>query len=128
MNPLQSVFNTVVNHLRKQNAKSMCEDQPGEPTTCAYRGYNGYKCAVGCLIDSAHYDPYLEGNTINNWGVRNAVIACLPLAVRNDSVRLWDLLHDLQRTHDTYDVANWERRFAEIASDYKLELPPKESQ
>jgi hypothetical protein len=50
----QEIFDFVVNHLRAQRVPS------ANSTGCMYRGPNGTKCAVGCLIPDAFYKPHIE--------------------------------------------------------------------
>lgn len=47
----EEIFEKVRTHLLTQNAKSMIDG------ICLYRGPNGLKCAVGCLIEDEHFDP-----------------------------------------------------------------------
>ncbi len=54
------VFNYVIEHLRKQRAKSVVNFAG----MCAYRGDRGAMCAVGALITDDEYRPFFEGSTI----------------------------------------------------------------
>ena len=58
----QQIFNKVAKHLLKQGRRA--RDGNG----CAYRGENGTKCAVGCLIPDALYDDRLEGSSVRYVG------------------------------------------------------------
>lgn len=49
----QEIFDKVVNHLRKQGHRSLSEDG-----RCLYRGSNGDKCAIGCIISDEDYQPW----------------------------------------------------------------------
>ncbi|MFN9029662.1 MAG: hypothetical protein ACK54C_01980 [Betaproteobacteria bacterium] len=53
----QDVFDTVLNHLRKQGPAT---DDRGE---CVYRTAEGKRCAVGVLIPDDMYDPDIEGGS-----------------------------------------------------------------
>ena len=64
----QQIFDKVATHLLTQGAKSMMGD------TCRYRGSNGAKCAVGCLIKDDHYDPILELRSSRSELVKEALI------------------------------------------------------
>ena len=44
----QEVFDRVARHLLTQRRKSMIERSAGP--VCAFRGVDGTKCAIGCLI------------------------------------------------------------------------------
>ena len=122
---LQAVFNKVVNHLRTQNAKSMSMI-PDRKLTCAYRGDNGCKCAVGCLIDDAHYSPSLEGTNVESLRVRSALIKS-GIDIDGNDLNVLHLLYQLQQVHDFQDVENWERGFLQVALNFDLILPPKET-
>lgn len=117
MKTAQEIFDTVVNHLRQQNEKSTI----GEPddTVCAYRGTNGKKCAVGCLISDDEYFRRMEG------------LSVLGVVDLNPSLN-WMVKHDLllsslQDCHDGVPVSCWEIQFEKIANHYKLVYTPKES-
>jgi hypothetical protein len=71
MKTLQETFDKMVNHLRKQNSKSLLADERDD--TCAYRGKDGKMCAVGCLIEDEFYDPSLEENIVYDEKVKNAL-------------------------------------------------------
>lgn len=51
----QKTYDTVKAHLLKQGERSV---GPGD--MCMYRGPNGLKCAIGCLIPDELYDPKME--------------------------------------------------------------------
>lgn len=106
----QEIFNTVRDHLLKQQARCINEDN-----NCQYRGPNGMRCAIGCLIPDEHYKPELEG-----WGIaplvepRNilpegkllleALTATLGGEPDKDTLLL---LYKLQLIHDTENLNDW---------------------
>jgi len=111
---MRETFDIIKTHLLTQNAKSQTEistseDWPedwyedGEPyysseTICAYRGDNGMKCAVGCIIPDDKYDPSME-----NVGV---------ICIRDNYGFDWDgpmvnMLKRLQHIHDVIIVSKW---------------------
>ncbi len=106
----QSMFNIVGNHLLKQNEKSMGING------CAYRGWNGLKCAVGILIPDKEYGEEMEGKSINgSWGQwiqKAAGIAkgCI------------DLTKKLQELHDYRHPYSWRKGLTTIASEYNLSM------
>lgn len=51
---IQEIFDTVSVHLLTQNEKSQ---ESSFYSSCLYRGPNGTKCAVGCLIKDEFYQP-----------------------------------------------------------------------
>jgi hypothetical protein len=114
----QRIFDKVAMHLLEQGARA--EDAG---LTCQYRGSNNTKCAVGCLIQKKHYDPKLEGKTIDEstkggQAVRRAVCASLGVdRLPKDTV---ELLGDLQGVHDGEDVADWESELANVATKHGL--------
>ena len=52
MSLIQKLFDKTVIHLLTQMEQSISDD--GD--SCAYRGTNGLKCAIGALIDDKWYD------------------------------------------------------------------------
>src|ERR1700690_1772536 len=108
---MQELFDTVVAHLRQQNAQSL------KHGACAYRGDDGKKCAAGCLIPDEEYNPTMEG-----W---NVTINSSILNLLGDNGENMRLLLQLQHVHDMQDVEEWEACFQDIAFDLDLRLPPK---
>lgn len=102
----QETFDTVVRHLRTQGCKSIADG------ACMYRGPDGLKCAVGCLIPDDDYRPEMESQA-----------AC---ALGSVGRLLHDLGHDLslinalQLVHDSWNVENWESAFQETADRFGL--------
>ena len=94
------IYNRVSEHLIRQNAKSM----DAESWHCRYRGEDNFKCAVGCCIDDAHYDPNLEGYPIIDRNVRLAVERSLGIQLSEKDLLL---LSQLQMIHDYVPVKNW---------------------
>lgn len=76
----QETFDKVATHLITQRAAS--RDYSG----CRYRGPDGLKCAVGCLITDEYYHPGIEGLTVDS----------LDFFEKSDI----KLLEDLQCVHD----------------------------
>lgn len=110
----QEVFDTVVALLRKQGAKSMSMDQKSkEFAQCAYRGPNGMKCAVGCLIPDDMYDPKIEGCSANSGTI---VFILNKLGIDQQ------LASELQTIHDIKNVSNWEMEFMALADRHGLKF------
>ncbi len=103
----QVTFDTVISHLRKQNAKSVYWDDVGMTEACAYRGHEGRKCAAGCLIPDSKYLPQMESKIVGMLSEGHDI----------------KLVGELQQIHDNYDINEWEERFDIIASIYNLEVP-----
>lgn len=111
----QGIFNAVVRHLLKQNARSTRPGDTASGTICAYRGDNGLMCAVGCLLPDDVYVLEMEGKGI----YANIVFDRLPDRLSNHA----DLLGCLQRVHDNEAVFTWPVGLKEIAFRYDLKLP-----
>lgn len=114
----QEIFDKVLNHLRQQGKQ--CKGA----VDCLYRGPDGMKCAVGCLIDDEHFNP--QANTFTMYH-EMVLDMC-----RKSGINLVEskyLLIALQDAHDTYDpkeesvgfVEYIEEKFAVIAKVYRLE-------
>lgn len=58
----QKIFDHVIKHLRKQGRQSLLDT---DVIGCAYRGQDGDKCAIGCLITDKEYDPIIENIPID---------------------------------------------------------------
>jgi len=117
----QEVFDKVVSHLRMQGAKSMACGPNIDELVCAYRGNNGRKCAVGCLIPDKEYDPRIEGVSVYTIiGSTNSFSEDTKNLIGANS----SLLRDLQKVHDEQEVCNWDINFASLAQKYKLEYEP----
>lgn len=82
----QEIFDTVTKHLFAQGMQSV------DISVCLFRGPNGTKYAVGCLIPDELYDPKMEGplsELIDDW-------TSLSFLKRN-----YNILDDLQIIHDS---------------------------
>lgn len=120
----QEVFDKVVGHLRRQNAKAVCDD------SCKYRKINAdgtiLRCAAGCLIDDDDYSEEIEGR---------AVFSCLDddenlnpmydvtptkLLIKNGYEECLPLIVCLQSCHDNDEIHDWEKKFKSIASMFEL--------
>src|SRR5688572_9122307 len=60
----QEIYDAVKAHLLAQGKRAAVSDLPG--SSCAYRGQNGTKCAVGCLIPDDEYSPEIEGLSVSS--------------------------------------------------------------
>lgn len=110
---LQEVFSKVATHLLAQKRISTLGRK------CAYRGWDGLKCAVGCLIDDAHYKPVLEGHTVRDGELVQALVKSgVPIVPH-----MLDMLNRLQNLHDTTRPAAWATSLQKLAAKYGLEMP-----
>jgi hypothetical protein len=92
----QEIFDTVTTFLLKQGVQSI---NPGEyaihQNACLYRGPNGAKCAIGCLIPDTLYTSDIEGTGIRefiNPELKNFLGLSVPARI--------EFLEELQYTHD----------------------------
>lgn len=120
----QEIFDRVVRHLLTQKRKSV-----DVHALCLYRNHTGLSCAVGCLIDAAHYKPEIERQAVNTAVVQDALVlsgvltrsAC-PGVFRGPDEGKVDLRCKLQRVHDTYEVAEWPRQLKVVGRGRGLNL------
>src|SRR4051812_610560 len=99
----QEIFDKVATHLLTQNAKSLLLE-PGQPISCLYRGREGKKCAIGCLIPDELYTPYIEGKRI--FTLPMEIRKVLEEGATSTSSRI-ELLGELQDVHDAWNVVEW---------------------
>lgn len=83
----QEAFDKVVAHILEQ--KVYCESEEGAPL---YRGANGTKCAIGCLIPDEQYTQDIEGGNVISLVNRYPNLPFVDVNI--------DLLTRLQRLHD----------------------------
>lgn len=109
----QQVFDKIVEHLRKQGAKSLMGSDD-TALKCAYRGNDNRMCAAGCLIPDDEYSPEIE-----SWVWAN--LAKNGIVPNNHAHLIWDL----QNVHDLWPTEDWERKFHTIAQKYGLIYTPR---
>jgi len=114
---LQQIFDKSASHLLKQGEKSFAEK--GE-YLCAYRGKNGLMCAVGCLIDDAHYDWRTEGEAVDDSKEVREALEKSGIDFHSNAPVL-HLLSKLQCIHDNADVDEWPYHLDKVADMYKLD-------
>lgn len=117
---LQKVFDRVSIHLLTQRQMSL--DGNG---VCVYRGQNGMKCAIGCLIPDSVFNKSYEGSQILTLWLDHSnskmVKYLQSLINKKDTVEDIKMFYDrLQEIHDLYTVANWKFHLQRFANDYKL--------
>lgn len=121
----QEIFDKVAQHLITQGKPSASYDNEGIKH-CLYRGPDGTKCAVGCLIPDEEYSKDIE-----SYRVRHIIEVSLTEGINpvissfsNDV----NLLHDLQKVHDYCDIhedgtfvhSNLIYRLNEVANNFDL--------
>lgn len=126
----REIFLKVKNHLLTQMVKSMEPDSQ----SCAYRGQNGTKCAIGCLIPDEHYDPIIErasmttiGTTDTKWISKISRVSSVAAGperladILNDleiPVAAHALLGELQTLHDQNEPENWAALLDQLEKRY----------
>lgn len=120
MIPLQKTFDTVVAHLRKQNARAVKIDKDSVES-CVYLAEDGSKCAAGCLIKPEDYNESFEGCAVVSLGGRLSNVGLLLQEYGYDL----ELVRALQRAHDNFKSQEWETMFQLIAKEFKLTYVPK---
>ena len=107
----QDVLDRVATHMLTQKRRSLLPDDadpecPDAMTRCAYRGADGAKCAVGCLIPDELYTRDLEGHGVGSDVVRPVLLRALNVhgfLLRN----IRPMLRRLQSLHDsTVEITN----------------------
>lgn len=105
----QETFNKVYTHLLTQGEKSLIG------TKCAYRGAEGRKCAVGCLIPDKLYYPALEGNYV--------YVEKLKEVLAKAGQHSLFFLSQLQFIHDESAVEDWKEQLEQLAKKRGLAVP-----
>ena len=110
----REIFEKVKNHLLTQNARSESDDG----LSCLYRGPNGLKCAVGCLIKDEYFSEYFFKN-FNTAKVSDKDVLHV-LELSGVSVDNLELLRGLQGIHDYSPVVDWKEKLERIRLRYNL--------
>lgn len=106
----QEIFDRVARHLLTQKERSVTRGR------CRYRGAQGLKCAIGCLIPDELYRVDMEGKGAHTFLIRDI----LTKAGINTECMTYMLVH-LQAAHDHGLVSGWPQRLRNIAKQYNLE-------
>lgn len=124
----QELFDKIANHLLTQNRKSFTDADPLRPVSCLYRHITEegmhLSCAVGCLIDDAHYSWELEGESMECDVVRSAVQKSIGRQLYSEECAL---LEALQTMHDTEEPGDWPSSLKRIAREFRHILNDDES-
>lgn len=111
----QEIYDKVKGHLLTQGVKSKLSHVLVGFGSCAYRGRDNAKCAVGCLIPDELYDYKIEGKAV--LGSPLLVSILTKLGISDES---YGLLVTLQGIHDNYDPEYWASKLHTVAEDFKL--------
>ena len=95
MPTLQETFDHVVRHLAKQGGPALNRDG-----ACMYRGPNGTKCAIGCVIPEHLYTPDIEHQRVHNILRGDCGKPELRAAILRHGEEMPNLLDALQQAHD----------------------------
>ncbi len=107
----QRIYDQVKEHLLKQGEWCQLEG------ACVYRGKDGLKCAIGCLITDEHYSPGLEGMGVERPKVLEALAKSISVSVHElDAI----FLERLQVIHDTAYIETWAEKLEDLAKRYRL--------
>lgn len=106
----QDLLDTVSEHLLTQMERSAIE--VGNELHCRYRGPNGLKCAIGCLIPDEKYKPELETIIASN----SAILSAAGLTFEQSA-----LVEELQNIHDGIPVTHWKEHLIVLANKHGLE-------
>lgn len=118
MKTKQETFETVVNHLLQQNAKST--SMLGD---CRYRGETGnkvLKCAVGCLIADEHYNPDFDRMSNADENFNKYII---PVVKESGYYSEAMFLRTLQDVHDSNEPEVWRQKLELVASELGVHMP-----
>lgn len=144
----QKVFDYIIKHLRKQNAKSLLPRDLTKDTfgpSCAYKGMGDMKCAVGCLIEDEEYTDEIErvsidtllseyDLTMNSPDMRSRIIALRKIfnpkfskLNKDRKTKMINMLVALQNVHDRYLTSsshNIRIKLENIANTYNVKYVP----
>lgn len=107
----QEAFDRVVRHLLVQRAKSRLFGRAG--SYCAYRGANGFRCAIGGLLPDDVYDPEMEALSVD------LLIEKFPAV--QDLLPECSMALTLQSVHDKHEPAEWKSLLSGVAEAHSLD-------
>jgi hypothetical protein len=118
----QDLFDHVARHLFKQHAKATIVVNDKMP--CRYRTSDGFKCAIGCLIDDDNYSEGLERRNVLS--IRGAIEKSIGRQLSGDEYSMAgkeiNILYRLQRIHDHHEVREWPQLLYTTAEEYGLKF------
>jgi hypothetical protein len=95
----REIYDYVMDFLRKQGRQSLMRERTSGRLVSAYRGEDGCKCAVGCLIKDEFYRQMFEGHFFGKNLVAGAVMASFGIKEFPSSQHR--MIQCLQHVHDT---------------------------
>lgn len=116
MKSRQEIFDIVAVHLLTQNEKSESLGNGGYDMY-KYRGRNGLKCAIGCLISDENYMELIEGKMVAG------LFSKYPQVMKASGLREEDseFLRSLLIIHDFNTVEFWPYELRIFARNNKLD-------
>ena len=114
----QEVFDYVIGHLVRQGSRSVSAGG----TDCRYRGSDGSKCAVGCLIPDELYVWRMEWSSLSGL-CEHFPDVCAKTGIKrhNDILKCLQHMHDSPSTWQNQDSFSYQAR--RIADLYNLTVP-----
>jgi len=109
----QEIFDTVARHLLTQKQRAVTTTQKGD--VCAYRGADGTKCALGCLIPDSLYSPDMEGDSAYY------VLKTYPAIAAHIGLGNMLLVMHLQPIHDAGDPRRWKQEMLICSTMFNLQ-------
>ena len=120
---MREIFNKVEKHLLKQNEQSIDATTllfgNGEGENCRYRTDSGLSCAVGCLMTDDMYDSSLEGDSVTDVAVVEALTPIIGVSPRHQAKKI-DLLNRLQIIHDDGQVDTWAYKLSALKLAFNI--------
>lgn len=113
---LQAIFDRVCEHAMTDYKKSLLPNSA--VPRCGYRGADGARCFIGCLIPDDRYEPEFEGLSLAT--IATETSERLLKAIGADAKQL-DQLEALQGVHDNYEPPAWLGRLRQYAGAYGLD-------
>lgn len=107
---LQDIFEHIATHLIKQGKASF------NGAICAYRGKDGYSCAIGCLIPDEEYSRKMEGG-----GVSELMAKFYPEINKEIDRDKQNLLIRMQNIHDYWNPVDWKDCIIKYAKERNLD-------
>lgn len=114
---LQEIYDVSVTGLASQGF----QNSYAEDGTCAYRGTNGRKCAIGWCIPDDKYSPEIELKsiaTILGDPKLKMVLAHFPYHVHVETLRELQMCHDLSYTTEGMRIALYD-----FGRKHRLQIP-----
>ena len=120
MKTLQEIFDQVATHLMTQQERALDAHY-----SCRYRTETGLKCAVGCLIENAHYTSLFENAAAVAITVQSTRGQLLKDALHKSGIDVHNLstvnmLRKLQAIHDDFPIRDWRTLLESVATEYNL--------